>query len=50
MTFKFSGVGRDRTTPLADFVRALGPGLHGYECVWLLSNTVTERTLLAWRD
>lgn len=50
LTFKFFGVGRDRTDNLATVLKLIGPGIHGGECVWLLANTVHERCLIAWRD
>ena len=50
MTFKNRGVGRDRSGALEKVKETFGDGLERYECVWLLANTVTERTLLAWRN
>jgi len=50
MTFKFFGTGRDRADDLTTFLEQVGPGIHGCEYVWLLANTIHERTLLAWRD
>ena len=50
MTFKNRGVGRDRSDALDKVKKEFGEGLRGYECIWLLANTVNETTLLAWRD
>jgi hypothetical protein len=46
VTLKFAGVGRQRDSMVAKAQKLLGPSVSVFKCLWLLSNTVTERTLL----
>ena len=49
MTWKFFGIGRDKTSAMESFVQRLGgdTAVVNCRCVWLLSNTVHERTFVA---
>eukprot|EP00884_Botryococcus_braunii_P006350 jgi/Botrbrau1/15716/Bobra.4_1s0086.1 len=46
VTMKFAGVGRERDSMVEKAQEKLGPSVVVLKCIWLLSNTVTERTLL----
>ena len=47
-TLKFFGIGRDKTSAIRAFVRQLdGDATVVGNCVWLLANTVHERTFVA---
>lgn len=52
MTMKFYGIGRDRTAVHARVVAALGNMIecHSAKAVWLMANTVNERTFVAARS
>mmetsp|Transcript_22350 Transcript_22350/g.53426 ORF Transcript_22350/g.53426 Transcript_22350/m.53426 type:complete len:349 (+) Transcript_22350:218-1264(+) len=47
LTFKFSGVGRDRSDTLEEISSIFGDDVACLGCLWLFANTVNERTLLA---
>jgi hypothetical protein len=48
ITLKFFGIGRDKSSAMESFVQRLGrDAIQDCKCVWLLSNTVHERTFLA---
>ena len=49
VTLKFVGLGRDRASALAACEAALQPLARTEACLWLLANTIYERTLLARR-
>lgn len=46
VTMKFAGVGRVRDSMVSKAQQKLGITVAVRKCLWLLSNTVTERTLL----
>lgn len=52
MTMKFYGIGRDRTAVHARIVASLGNMIecHNAKAVWLMANTVNERTFVATRS
>ena len=50
MTMKFFGLGRDRDRQVDRVTRTLGDLVTNTKCLWLLSNTVNERTFVAWRS
>lgn len=49
MTMKFFGLGRDRRSQEERVTQMLGELVRDTKCLWLLSNTVNERTFVAWR-
>lgn len=52
MTMKFYGIGRDRAAVLARITAALGSMIEypSAKAVWLMANTVNERTFVAMRS
>ena len=49
MTLKFFGLGRNRDKAVARCDAMLAPHARIEHCLWLLANTVNERTLFARR-
>eukprot|EP00803_Ostreobium_quekettii_P002612 evm.model.scf_107.10 EVM.evm.TU.scf_107.10 scf_107:135093-147079(-) len=50
ITLKFPGVGRDRQPQVAKVTSKLAKLVEGCQCLWLMANTVNERTFIAWRS
>ena len=48
-TLKFFGVGRDHSRWEETIREELAPEVQGIRFVWLMANTVNERTLIGWR-